>query len=90
MEGGAATVSTKKASESAAVASYTNWDRKLTHDAAPRPVPRSLMWRIFPINSTQPTSTLHGIGYPFGGFTQADMLAPTMVVEGRGGFWIWF
>ncbi|CAA3009414.1 uncharacterized protein LOC111366082 [Olea europaea subsp. europaea] len=42
MEGGAAAVSTEKASESAASASYTYWVRELTHDAAPRPVPKKL------------------------------------------------
>ncbi|KAL2534436.1 ATPase activator [Abeliophyllum distichum] len=42
MEGGAAAVSTEKASESAAAASYTYWVRELTHDAAPRPLPKKL------------------------------------------------
>ncbi|CAA3021855.1 uncharacterized protein LOC111366082 [Olea europaea subsp. europaea] len=54
MEGGAAAVSTDKASESAAAASYTYWVRELTHDAAPRPVPKKLNVEDLP-NQSNPT-----------------------------------
>ncbi|CAI9779856.1 unnamed protein product [Fraxinus pennsylvanica] len=54
MEGGAAAVSTEKASESSASASYTYWVRELTHDAAPRPVPKKLNVEDLP-NQSNPT-----------------------------------
>lgn len=40
--GGAASISTEKASESAAEASYTYWIREVTHEAAPLPLPKKL------------------------------------------------